>query len=128
MVGNPPSRRHREHGFDFWVRKIPWRRKWQPTPVSCLENPLDRGAWLATVHGVSKESDTTEHTHTTAIFRIKSKCLSKCYIEFPHPLMITFPSDFIFSPMPSQLAMFPKDSLCSLALTFPPQKSFFPGT
>ena len=21
-------------GFDPWVRKIPWRRKWQPTPVS----------------------------------------------------------------------------------------------
>ena len=21
-------------GFDFWVRKILWRRKWQPTPVS----------------------------------------------------------------------------------------------
>ena len=20
-------------GFDPWVRKIPWRRKWQPTPV-----------------------------------------------------------------------------------------------
>ena len=72
-----------------------------------------------------KESDTTEHTHTTAIFRIKSKCLSKCYIEFPHPLIITFPSDFIYSSMPSQLTMFPKDSLCSLALTFPPQKSFF---
>ena len=23
----------RRHGFDPWVRKIPWRRKWQPTPV-----------------------------------------------------------------------------------------------
>ena len=22
-----------ETGFDPWVRKIPWRRKWQPTPV-----------------------------------------------------------------------------------------------
>ena len=22
-----------ETGFDTWVRKIPWRRKWQPTPV-----------------------------------------------------------------------------------------------
>ena len=26
---------------------------------SCLENPMDRGAWQATVHGVAKESDTT---------------------------------------------------------------------
>ena len=23
----------RRHEFDPWVRKIPWRRKWQPTPV-----------------------------------------------------------------------------------------------
>ena len=23
----------RKHKFDSWVRKIPWRRKWQPTPV-----------------------------------------------------------------------------------------------
>ena len=22
----------RRHGFDSWVRKIPWRREWQPTP------------------------------------------------------------------------------------------------
>ena len=28
--------RHRRWGFDPWVRKIPWRRKWQPTPVSLL--------------------------------------------------------------------------------------------
>ena len=27
---------------------------------SCLGNPMDRGAWQVTVHGVAKESDTTE--------------------------------------------------------------------
>ena len=26
-------RRHKRSGFDSWVRKIPWRRAWQPTPV-----------------------------------------------------------------------------------------------
>ena len=31
----------------------PWRRKWQLTPVFLLENPKDRGAWWATVHGVT---------------------------------------------------------------------------
>ena len=46
-------------GFDPWVRKILWRRKWQPTQYSCLGNPMDRGAWWATVHGVAKELDTT---------------------------------------------------------------------
>ena len=26
-------RRHKRRGFDPWVGKISWRRKWQPTPV-----------------------------------------------------------------------------------------------
>ena len=30
-----------------------------PLQYSCLENPMDRGSWQATVHGVT-ESDTTE--------------------------------------------------------------------
>ena len=32
----------------------------KPLQYSCLENPKDRGAWRATVHGGHKESDTTE--------------------------------------------------------------------
>ena len=35
-IGKEPAcqwRRHKRHGFDPWVGKIPWRRKWQPTPV-----------------------------------------------------------------------------------------------
>jgi len=44
----------RRHEFNPWVRKIPWRRKWQPPPVFFLKNPMDRGAWRATVHGVAK--------------------------------------------------------------------------
>ena len=32
-----------------------------PTPVSCLENPMDRGAWRATVLWGHKKSDMTEH-------------------------------------------------------------------
>ena len=32
-----------------------------PLQYSCLGNPTDRGAWRATVHGVTRESDTTEH-------------------------------------------------------------------
>ena len=40
--------------YDPWVRKIPWRRKWQPLQHPCLENPMDGGAWYAIVHGVAK--------------------------------------------------------------------------
>ena len=32
----------------------------RPLQDSCLENPMDRGAWWATVHGGHKESDMTE--------------------------------------------------------------------
>ena len=31
-----------------------------PLQNSCLENPMERGAWRATVHGGHIESDTTE--------------------------------------------------------------------
>ena len=31
-----------------------------PLQCSCLGNPMDTGAWQATVGGVTKESDTTE--------------------------------------------------------------------
>ena len=30
------------------------RRQWHPTPVLFLENPMDGGAWWATVHGVAQ--------------------------------------------------------------------------
>ena len=47
----------RRRGFHPWFGKIPWRKKWQPSPVSCWENLIDREVWQATVHGVTKESD-----------------------------------------------------------------------
>ena len=47
-------RRCQRQGFDPWVRKVSWKRKWQPLQYSCLKNPLDRGDWRATVHRVAK--------------------------------------------------------------------------
>ena len=35
------------------VQKVPWRRAWLPTPSSCLENPMDTGAWWVTVRGLA---------------------------------------------------------------------------
>ena len=45
-------RRHKRCGFNPWVRKIPWRRAWQPTPIFSPRE--SHGAWWATVHRVSK--------------------------------------------------------------------------
>ena len=38
----------------YRVKKISWRRAWQPIQYSYLENLMDRGAWQTTVHTVSK--------------------------------------------------------------------------
>ena len=34
-----------------------------PLQYSCRENPMNRGAWWATVHGVPESQVQTEHTH-----------------------------------------------------------------
>ena len=52
-------------GLDSWVGKIPWRRKWQPTPVLLpgkfhgLRSPVGYSPWGR------KESDTTEWLYDT---------------------------------------------------------------
>ena len=42
-----------------------------PLKYTCLENPMDRGAWQATVHGVLKESDLG--TNQQRLFSLKEK-------------------------------------------------------
>ena len=41
-------------GFDPWVRKTPWSRKWQPAPVFLPEESMDRGALRAAVPVAAK--------------------------------------------------------------------------
>ena len=47
-------RRHKRCASIPGSGRFPRRRAWQPLQRSCLENPMDRGAWRATVHGVTK--------------------------------------------------------------------------
>ena len=54
LGGRESACQYRRCGIDPWVGKSPWKRKWQPTLYSCLGNPVDRGAWQATVLGVAR--------------------------------------------------------------------------
>ena len=47
-------RRLRRCRFDPWVMKIPWRRKWQPTPVFLPGKSHEQRIWWAIVHMVAK--------------------------------------------------------------------------
>ena len=64
MVKNSPAYvgDARDMGSVPGVVRSPGVGNGSPLQYSCLGNPLDRGAWWATVHGVAKELDTTEHT------------------------------------------------------------------
>ena len=74
-----------------------------PLQYSCLENPMDGGAWWATVHGVTKSqtrlSDFTpahKYTHThTHTHTVGKKGKSVCYLIlllFLHRIGLIYPA------------------------------------
>ena len=56
MVKNPPANAGdmRDTGSIPELGRSPGEGKGNPLKYSCLENPMDKGAWQATVHGVAK--------------------------------------------------------------------------
>ena len=56
VVKNPSANAGdiRHSGLILWSGRSPGGGHGNPPLYSCLENPRDRGAWRATVHGVSK--------------------------------------------------------------------------
>ena len=65
MVKNPPANAGdvRDKGL-IWVRKIPWRRKWQPTSVFLPGESHGQRSLVGYSPWGHKELDTTEHTLT----------------------------------------------------------------
>ena len=55
----------RRCGFDPWVRKIPWRREWQPIPVFLPGKFHGQRSLAGYGPQGLKELDTTKHTHST---------------------------------------------------------------
>ena len=82
VVKNPPANTGdvRGAGLIPGSEKFPGGRHGNPLQYSCLENPMDRGAWRATVHGVTK-SQTWPKWFSTAhsVTGIEGwRCYSKC--------------------------------------------------
>ena len=59
VVKNPPSTAGDAGSIPGWERSLGGGNG-NPLPYFYLENPMDRGPWRASVHGVAKELDTTE--------------------------------------------------------------------
>ena len=55
-------RRSKRRGFDFWVRKIPWRGAWQPSLVSVLGGSHGQRSLSGYNPWGHEESDMTEVT------------------------------------------------------------------
>ena len=63
MVKNPPADPEDARSVPG-LERSPGEGNGNSLPYSCLENPMDREAWLSTVHGVTKDS-TEQRTHTS---------------------------------------------------------------
>ena len=95
VVKNPPvsAADARDTGSIHGSRRSPAEGKSNPLQYSCLENPMDREAWWATVHGITK-SDMTEqlsrpHTYTVTLVLVRNKQLLiagriECIFFFSH--------------------------------------------
>ena len=97
MVKNLPANAA-DMGLIPRLGRFPGEGNGYPLNYFYLENSMDRGAWLATVHGITKSLDTTEHMpsqlrayihslNTSIFIPIKNSRLSTCVIaaasQFP---------------------------------------------
>ena len=75
-------RRCKRCSFNPWVRKIPWRRKWQPTPVFLPSISHTQRSLMGYSSWDVTESDTTEHTCTRfPIWRNPMKGCLETFLE-----------------------------------------------
>ena len=77
----------RRHGFDSWVRKIPWGRHGNSLQSSCLENPMDRRAWRAAVHSVTQSRTRLKWLSSSSVYIWHLTYTSDIYIWHLYPFI-----------------------------------------
>ena len=60
LSGKEPACQCRRQEFDSWMGKIPWRRKWKPTPVFLPRKSHGQSSLVGYSPWSPKELDTTE--------------------------------------------------------------------
>ena len=63
MIKNPVANEG-DTGFDLWVRKIPWSRKWQPTPAF-LPGKSHRQRSLVRLQSIVSQLSRQAHRHSS---------------------------------------------------------------
>ena len=76
MVKNPPANAG-DAGLMPGSERSPGERNGNPFQYSCLENPMDRGAWRPTVHGVAKSWTQLSDLCRDSLREISNRFLSK---------------------------------------------------
>ena len=87
--------RHKRCRYNPWVGKIPWKRKWQPTPVFLPGEFHGQRSQVGCSPWGHKELDTTEqlthtHTHTHTHTRVKEPKNGSSSQETPGEARIRF--------------------------------------
>ena len=116
-------RRRKRHGFDPWVRKIPWKRKWQPIPAFLPGKSHGQRSLAGYSPWDQKESNMTEWACTHAFlllwlsriycFSLSSLILSLFYLICYWTPLVYFSLQLLYS---SALWLLFGTSLHSLSL------------
>ena len=69
LSGKESTCQCRKYWFDPWVGRIPWRRKWQPTPAFLPGKSLGQRKLSTTVQGVAEELTTTSQLNNNVRLR-----------------------------------------------------------
>ena len=86
-------KRHKKCRLKLWVRKIPWRRVWQPTPVFFWRIPwTEEPGGLEPLGSLWVRLDGSDlaHTHARSVYRFQCYSFNSSHLLFPPAVSTRF--------------------------------------